>query len=274
MSIAGPPSAVSRARASRAARQAAWSAGLSTRSSGGYPQMNSSVRTMRSAPAAAALARAPRAFSALPATSPTTGLSWAMVMASRSGRQSRPPLRACGGRRVAAAPPQLQPGGSGQRQAAAETFFLEEFGKQKRQLDRLLGVQSRIAERMVAIVEIFFADGACSTGAFRHVLPGHLEMDAARVGAFRLMNGKKRLDLRQDAIERPRLVAGSGRNRVPVHRIAGPHHLALFTGYGAHQRRQQVADFIGTHATDERETARRVVRVEDVDQTQEFVGLQ
>src|SRR5579883_3280473 len=181
MSIAGPPSAVSRARASRAARQAAWSAGLSTRSSGGYPQMNSSVRTMRSAPAAAALARAPRAFSALPATSPTTGLSWAMVMASRSGTlmaihlapagQGGNPGRLsphAGRMRGEARRRRASPATARRQQAAAETFFLEEFGKQKRQLDRLLGVQSRIAERMVAIVEILFADGACSTGAFRH----------------------------------------------------------------------------------------------------------
>src|SRR6266542_6439506 len=47
--------------------------------------MNSSENTTRSALSAAAAARARRAFSALPATSPTMGLSCAIAIASRSG---------------------------------------------------------------------------------------------------------------------------------------------------------------------------------------------
>src|SRR5712671_4030202 len=289
MTIAGPPSAVSRASVSTAARHAACSAGLSTRSSGGYPQMNSSGSRTRSAPVATALARAPRALSALPATSPTSGLSWAMVMASRLGTLMAIHLAPArqGGNGSAGVPPAvakkaggtpalpgLNRGRCGQRQPPAEAFFLQKLGKQKRQLDRLFGVQARIAEGVVAIVEVFFADGAGAAGTFRDILAGHLQVDAARIGAFRLMNGEKRLDLGQDAIERPGLVAGTGRDGVPVHRIARPHHLAPFAGYGAHQRRQQVADLFATHATDERETAGRVLRVEDVDQTQEVVGLQ
>ncbi len=127
---------------------------------------------------------------------------------------------------------------------------------------------------MVAIVEVFFADGAGPAGTFRDILAGHLQVDAAHIGAFRLMNGEKRLDLGQDAIERPGLVAGTGRDGVAVHRIARPHHFAPFAGYGAHQRRQQVADLFAAHPADQRETTGRVVRVEDVDQTQEVVGLQ
>src|SRR6516225_1251948 len=42
--------------------------------------MNSSGSTTRSAPSAAARARAVRALAALPSTSPTVGLSWASVM--------------------------------------------------------------------------------------------------------------------------------------------------------------------------------------------------
>ena len=116
--------------------------------------------------------------------------------------------------------PGLNRGRCGHRQPPAKAFFLQKLGKQKRQLDRLLGVQARIAEGVVAIVEVFFADGAGPAGTFRDILAGHLQVDAARTGAFRLMNGEKRPDLGQDAIERPGLLAGTGRDGIAVHRIA------------------------------------------------------
>src|SRR6516225_8625047 len=48
--------------------------------------MKSSEKTTRSAPSAAARARAARALAALPSTSPTVGLSWASVMMNWSVR--------------------------------------------------------------------------------------------------------------------------------------------------------------------------------------------
>ncbi len=41
----------------------------------------------------------------------------------------------------------------------------------------------------------------------------------------------------------------------------------------ADQRRQEVADLVGAHAADQRQPARLVVRVEDVDQPHQIVGL-
>src|ERR1700758_2300645 len=48
--------------------------------------MNSSGNTTRSAPWAAARARAVRALAALPSTSPTVGLSWASVILNSAAR--------------------------------------------------------------------------------------------------------------------------------------------------------------------------------------------
>src|SRR5258708_38520938 len=159
-----------------------------------------------------------------------------MVMASRSGTlmaNHLAPARQSGNPGTAGVPPAvakkaggtpalpgLNRGRCGQRQTPAKTFFLQKLGKQKRKLDRLLGVQSWVAEGVVAIVEVFFADGAGPAGTFRHILAGHLQVDAACVRALRELNGEKRLDLGQDAIKRPGLVAGTGRDGVAVHRIA------------------------------------------------------
>src|SRR5712672_3722763 len=66
----------------------------------------------------------------------------------------------------------------------AAAFLLEQFRDQESHVDRLLGVEAGIAGRVIAIVEILIGDGARAADAFGHVLPGHLEMDAAGVGTF------------------------------------------------------------------------------------------
>ena len=63
---AGPPSAVSRAKRSQAARQASWKAGLRTRSSHGCPARKSSGNITRSAPRPAACFRAARSLRLVP----------------------------------------------------------------------------------------------------------------------------------------------------------------------------------------------------------------
>jgi hypothetical protein len=63
-------------------------------------------------------------------------------------------------------------------------------------------------------------DGPRAADAFGDVLPGHLQVNAAGMGAFRGMDTEERLHLGQDAVERPGLVAGVGRDGVAVHGVA------------------------------------------------------
>jgi hypothetical protein len=65
---------------------------------------------------------------------------------------------------------------------------------------------------------------------------------------------------RQDAVERPGLVADCELDGVAVHRIARPHHLAASRLHRADQRRQMLADLVGAEAVDQRQPARLVVR--------------
>ena len=51
-------------------------------------------------------------------------------------------------------------------------------------------------------------DGAA--GAFSHILTGHLDMDAAGMGALGAVHGKKARHLGEDPLERPCLVAAAG----------------------------------------------------------------
>ena len=48
----------------------------------------------------------------------------------------------------------LEPGGGRHRRGLAGALLLEQFGQQEGEIDRLLGVEPRIADRVIAVVEI------------------------------------------------------------------------------------------------------------------------
>jgi hypothetical protein len=89
----------------------------------------------------------------------------------------------------------------------AVAFHFEEIGEQKGEIDRLLGIKPRIAECMIATVEIGLRDRPRAPGALRNILAGHLEMNAARVGTLSRMHSKEILYFLHDEIKGPGLEA-------------------------------------------------------------------
>src|SRR3954447_25555595 len=112
------------------------------------------------------------------------------------------------------------------RLGLAAAFLLEQFRDQESHVDRLLGVEAGIADRVIAIVEILIGDGARAADAFGDILTGHFQMDAAGMGTLCRVNREERLHLRQDTVERAGLVAAARADGVAVHRIARPDHQA------------------------------------------------
>ncbi len=85
---------------------------------------------------------------------------------------------------------------------------------------------------------------------------------------------KKSFDLRAGCVERPGLVAVAA---VIVLPCIGSHDQTTGRALALHradQLRQMVADLVGAEAADQRQPARLVVRVEDVDQAEQLVGLE
>src|SRR5262245_33858090 len=70
----------------------------------------------------------------------------------------------------------------------AGLLLLELLGHQESELERLRRVEARVAEGVIAVVEILIRQGAHTARAFGDVLAGHLDVDAARMGAFRLVH--------------------------------------------------------------------------------------
>src|SRR5712671_434194 len=93
------------------------------------------------------------------------------------------------------------------RLGLAAAFLLEQFRDQESHVDRLLGIEAGIADRVIAVAKILMGDGARAADAFGDVLAGHFQMDAAGIGALRRVDGEERLHLRQDLVERTGLVA-------------------------------------------------------------------
>src|SRR5205814_5736354 len=104
--------------------------------------------------------------------------------------------------------------------------------------------------------------------------PGHLQMDAAGMGALSRMDREERLHLRQDTVERAGLVAAVRSDGIAMHGIARPDHHAAFALHRTDQARQMIADLLGAEPVDQRQPSRLVVRIEHVDQTQQIVELE
>src|SRR5579871_520526 len=147
--------------------------------------------------------------------------------------------------RFAGGPPPRERGGALRRLLLAfGRLEVEHVGEQERELDRLRGVEARVAVGVVAVGEPLVGDRDRAARAFGHVLAGHLDVDAARVRTLGAVHGEEAAHFVKDAIERPRLVAGVGLDHVAVHRIARPHHRMPLALHRADQLGQAILDLV------------------------------
>src|SRR5690348_11585828 len=100
------------------------------------------------------------------------------------------------------------------------SLIAKRFGDQERELQRLCGIQPRIAVRMVSLGETFIGDCCRTPDALGYVLARHFDMDPAGMGSFGAMDGEEGLHLGENALERARLVAAGAFDEIPVHRVA------------------------------------------------------
>jgi len=81
---------------------------------------------------------------------------------------------------------------------ACRQFLGHEEGK----LQRLAGVQTRVAGSVVAVRQVFVLNGADTTSTFCHILTGHLKVDTTGHGALGPMYRKEFTHFAQYGIER------------------------------------------------------------------------
>src|SRR5947209_4914090 len=88
---------------------------------------------------------------------------------------------------------------------------------QEGQLQRLAGVQPRVAGGLVAAVEVLVADLHRAAEALGDVLAGELDVDAAGPGAQRPVDVEEAEHLVDDPVEVAGLECGRGSLRVALH---------------------------------------------------------
>ena len=97
-----------------------------------------------------------------------------------------------------------------------------------------------------------------------HVVPGELDVQAARVGSRSVVRLEEAPGLVEHGGEAARLVARAGHDRVAVHGVADPGDRDAVVPRGLQQRRQRVTDPVGPHARDEGEPALLAAGVESI----------
>jgi hypothetical protein len=94
-------------------------------------------------------------------------------------------------------------------------------------------------------------------------------VDAAAMRALGAVDVEEALDFAKDPVERPGLEARDGGDRVAVHRVARPDDRAPGALHRSDKARQVLEHLVRAEPADQRQAARFVLRVEDVDQAEQ-----
>src|ERR1044071_8010726 len=92
----------------------------------------------------------------------------------------------------------------------ALALALQRLGDLESELDRLAGVEARVAMRQVVGSEALFAEPLGTADALGDILARQFEMHAAGIAAFGEMHCEGAVQFIEDAVEDARLVAGRG----------------------------------------------------------------
>src|ERR1700747_3129705 len=92
-------------------------------------------------------------------------------------------------------------GGRGDLPALQRALLLQRAGDEEGKLERLAGIETRIAMGVVAVGERLLRHRLGAADAFGDVLARHLDMDAAGMGALGLMGGEEGAHLGEHPVE-------------------------------------------------------------------------
>ncbi|GBF26933.1 hypothetical protein MnTg02_01977 [bacterium MnTg02] len=127
---------------------------------------------------------------------------------------------------------------------------------------------------MIAVREIGFFHRAGPTGTFGDILTRHFDMNTTRMRSFGAMHVEKALDLAQNAIERPGLVARRCLDRIAMHRIARPDNALAFPLDSLDEPRQMLFDMLRAKPANQRQSAWFIFGIEDIYKLHQFIRIQ
>src|SRR4029453_4570450 len=123
---------------------------------------------------------------------------------------------------------------------------VQHLGDEEGELQGLRAVQPRIADGLIALIQVILDDRIAAADALGDVVAGELDVNAARVGAERAMHLEEAADLLEHIVEATRFVTAGGVEGVAVHGITDPRDHDAASGHFFYQRGQHIPDVGGT----------------------------
>ena len=133
-------------------------------------------------------------------------------------------------------------------------------------------VQPRVAQRLVAGVEVGLVDRVGAAQALGDVVAGQLDVHAARVRAELAVHLEEAADLVHHVLEPAGLVAVGRGHGVAVHGVGDPHRLQPRVPDALDDAGQHVPDPLRAHAGDEGQAARLALRVQPLGELEGIRG--
>src|SRR5450759_515054 len=153
------------------------------------------------------------------------------------------------------------------RAAPIGASVLTVLGDQQRQFERLLMIQAWIDRRTIGALQITIGETACTAGAFRHVIPGQLDVHTAQVGPGFAVDSKRALKLAQNILEAAGLKPAGAGFGVAMHRVAYPQHRLPGLAHGIDCARQRLLNLLHAEAVNKGQAPRLIVRIQGRDET-------
>ena len=136
----------------------------------------------------------------------------------------------------------------------------------------LVSIKAGVAVCVVTEVEVLLADlPNVTSGAFGDVLSGHLQVDSSWVCPHLCVHIEESSQLVSYSLEGSCLEAVAALHSVAVHRVWDPKHCTAFSLHSSDQLRKVSAKFFRTHSYNNSNSARDVVRVNSVDNTDQLL---
>src|SRR5699024_3142644 len=137
--------------------------------------------------------------------------------------------------------------------------------------ERLVVVESRVDEGLVATPQTFVIDLRGPAHDLRDVIAGEFDVESAGDRSCILVGIEEPFALGHDIFEATGLVPGVRGDRIAVHRVADPGHVRKSVADSRQESRQRLTDLSGTHAGDEGQAAGLGIRIELLGQGQSVV---
>src|ERR687898_2183322 len=129
-----------------------------------------------------------------------------------------------------------------------------QLGDPEGQVERLAGVQPRVAHRVVSVLEVVTENFLGAAETLGDVLARELDVHTPGPDVSGVAGGEETAQLAHDVLEAPCLVTAVVHESVPVHRVARPHDRMPGHAHRAQKRRKPLLDAVGAHAAVQDET--------------------